>query len=265
MSDGIEESQADEGRLELIELLVAAVPEAQREDERRKWKHHFCIVNLVSEAADGKRGLWWPDSSYGVQLHSVDPIEWKEVEKSAEEGSRRCFAQLTGLSTEKVDFKTVVLRMAEMGEDYASLLFLTAPTITPKFLEDLAAAAREGERRRQSLPEDERFFQPGTMRDFASFLLTFRWDRGIRLETIELPPFAFWTDQAIAGFFQHCIKFPAEWQAIRDRRKFYGLKHPKLILVDRIEYERIGGEGEEIEIGDGFRLGYCRKERRRTG
>jgi hypothetical protein len=261
MSDEIEDSQPDEIRRELIEAFVAAFPEAQREKERRKWEHHFRTMHLVAEAADGKRGFWWPDCAYGVQLYNVDPIEWAEVEKSGEAGARKFFDELTGLSAEEENLNQMILRLAEVGEDVSRIFAHATPS--PAFFDKLAEAMREGNRRRV-LPDQERMFQPRTMRDTASCLLNFFWHRGLRLKKIELPPFAFWTDQAIAEFFQNCIAFPADWQAIRDRRKFYGLRQPKLILVDRIEAERIGGEGEEIEIGEGFRLGYCRKLRPRT-
>jgi hypothetical protein len=261
MSDEIEDSQRDEIRRKLIEAFVATFPEAQREKERRKWEHHFRTMHLVAEAADGKRGLWWPDCAYGVQLYNVDPIEWAEVEKSGEAGARKFFDELTGLSAKDENCNQLILRFAEMGEDVSRIIGFA--TTSPAFFDKLANAMREGNRRKV-LPDHTRMLQPRTMRDLASFLLTFFWHHGIRLEKTEFPPFAFWTDDAITEFFQLCIKFPADWQAIRDRRNFYGLKHPKLYLVDRVELERIGGNGEEVEIGEGFRLGYCRKPRPRT-
>lgn len=268
MKDRIEDSQQEERTAALIEALVADLPEPEKSDERENWRRHFLLQNLIAEKAAGRRGIWWPDATYGVHLYELDPIEWAEVEESADAGARRCFGEITGISDEGNDWKTMVLRLAEIGEDFAPVLasLLLSATPEPAFWETLAKAQREGQGNRRRLPVHDRLFEPRTMRDEASFFLTFFWDRGIPLPSLELPPFALWTDEALADYFQETMEFPAGWQAIRDRRVFYGLKQPAVILVDRVDLVRAGGEGEEIAIREGsLRIGYCRKPRKRKG
>ena len=266
MGDTIEDSQRNEARADLIERLLRAFPEADQETQRLLLQRAFArmdrIAELYAEKDAGRRGLWWPNSELGLFIFELDPAEWEGVARSGQEGARRWVDGFLPIE----DPEALALRLAKTGEDFLPVLRLIPQDSTPKpaFWEELAKQQREGDRRRhRKSPDHERLFDAGTKFDLAAMLLTFHWAQGIRLETTELPPFALWTDHAIVAFFRATLDFPADWQAIRNRRTFFKLKQPSWILIDEIYPERINEYTEEIEIGDGIRLGHCRKQRRR--